>query len=363
VRIALIKTSSMGDVIHALPVVTDILAARPGTRIDWVVEESFAELPRLHPGVGEVIPVSIRRWRRSLWKSTTRDEIRAVRARLRAGGYDLALDLQGLVKSAVVARWTGAPVAGFSRASARESLAAFGYAHRYDVAADLHAIERLRALAAQALGYRVEGGPRFDLSAPALELAWRPSRRYAVFLHATSRAEKQWPPERWVSLGRALLARGVSVVLPWGGPAEQAAAQELADRINGPAPAAPPPGSAAEPSTTMVSAVIISSGASAVSIASDAFQAPGATVRVAPHLSLSECARLLADACAVVGVDTGLTHLSAALGSRTVALFAATPAWRFGPYWSARARSLGADGVWPQAAEVLQMLLALGSLE
>jgi heptosyltransferase-1 len=86
-------------------------------------------------------------------------------------------------------------------------------------------------------------------------------------------------------------------------------------------------------------------------------------VRVAPRLSLSECARLLADACAVVGVDTGLTHLSAALGSRTVALFAATPAWRFGPYWSARARSLGADGVWPQAAEVLQMLLALGSLE
>src|SRR5690606_9844648 len=116
VRIALIKTSSMGDVIHALPVVTDILAARPGARIDWVVEEGFAELPRLHAGVAEVIPVAIRRWRRALGQAATWGEIRAARARLRGGGYDLALDLQGLVKSAMVARWTGAPIAGFSRA-------------------------------------------------------------------------------------------------------------------------------------------------------------------------------------------------------------------------------------------------------
>ncbi|MBB5273511.1 lipopolysaccharide heptosyltransferase I [Quisquiliibacterium transsilvanicum] len=322
----MIKTSSMGDVIHALPVVTDILAARPGARIDWVVEEGFAQLPRLHPGVGEVIPVAIRRWRRALGQAATWSEIRATRARLRAGAYDLALDLQGLIKSAMVARWTGAPIAGFSRASAREPLAALAYAHRYDVPADLHAIERLRSLAAQALGYRAEGGPRFALSAPALDLAWRPRGSYAVFLHATSRAEKQWPAERWVELGRALLGRGVSVVLPWGGQAEQAAAQALAAGI----------------------------GAAAMGEA-----AP--LVRVAPRLSLSECARLLADARAVVGVDTGLTHLSAALDSRTVALFAATPAWRFGPYWTPRARNLGEDGTWPQAGEVLAALKALGS--
>jgi heptosyltransferase-1 len=326
VRIALIKTSSMGDVIHALPVVTDILAARPGTRIDWVVEEGFAELPRLHPGVGEVIPVAVRRWRSALGQSATWGEIRAARARLRAGSYDLALDLQGLVKSAMVARWTGAPIAGFSRTSAREPLAALAYAHRYDVSADLHAIERLRSLAAQALGYRAEGGPRFALAAPALELAWRPAGSYAVFLHATSRAEKQWPAERWVELGRALLGRGVSVVLPWGGQVEQAAAQALADGI----------------------------GAAAMGEA-----AP--SVCVAPRMSLSECARLLADARAVVGVDTGLTHLSAALDSRTVALFAATPAWRFGPYWTPRARNLGEDGTWPQAGEVLAALDGLGS--
>lgn len=315
----------MGDVIHALPVVTDLLAARPGLTLDWVVEEGFAELPRLHPGVREVVPVAIRRWRRALGQAATWAEIRAVRARLRAGRYDLALDLQGLVKSALVARWTGAPVAGFSRACAREPLAALAYAQRFDVPADLHAIERLRVLAAQALGYTAQGLPRFALTAPPLALDWLPAGPYAVFLHATSRAEKQWPAAHWHALGRALLKQGVSVVLPWGGVAEQQAAQGLAQAIQ-----------------------------------SDLTQA---TAIVAPRLTLSACARLLADARAVVGVDTGLTHLSAALEVPTVALFAATPAWRYGPYWTERARNLGENGVWPSAAQVLSTLADLGVAE
>ena len=334
-RIALIKTSSMGDVIHALPVVSDLVAARPGIELDWVVEEGFAELPRLHPAVREVIPVAIRRWRRALGRAGTWREIRAVRERLRAGRYDLALDLQGLAKSALVARWTGAPVAGFSRACVREPIAALAYARSYFVPPDQHAIERLRQLAGQALGYRVEGLPRFALAAPAVELAWRPAGGYVVFLHATARAEKQWPAAHWVALGRALLARGLSVVLPWGGAAERAAAQALAEGIAAGGTPAPAPMHAPAPAQGIAC--------------------------VAPRLTLSDCARLLADANAVVGVDTGLTHLAAALGSRTVALFAATPAWRYGPYWSERARSLGADGVWPAPAAVLAALEALSA--
>lgn len=340
-RIALIKTSSMGDVIHALPVVSDLVAARPGIELDWVVEEGFAELPRLHPAVREVIPVAIRRWRRALGRAGTWREIRAVRERLRAGRYDLALDLQGLAKSALVARWTGAPVAGFSRACVREPVAALAYARSYFVEPNQHAIERLRQLAAQALGYRAEGLPRFALSAPALELAWRPAGRYVVFLHATARAEKQWPAAHWAALGRALRARGLSVVLPWGGAAERAAAQALAEAIGSRGARATAAGSAA---------VLAPAPAPAEGLAC-----------VAPRLSLSECARLLADASAVVGVDTGLTHLAAALDSRTVALFAATPAWRYGPYWTERARSLGADGVWPEPEAVLAALEALGA--
>ena len=342
-RIALIKTSSMGDVIHALPVVTDIVEAIPRARIDWVVEESFADLPRLHPRVDNVIPVAVRRWRRAPFARRVRDEVGAVRARLREGGYDLALDLQGLVKSAVVARWTGAPVAGFSWRCAREPLATLAYARRYLVRTDIHAIERLRELAGAALGYRVTGLPRFGLDAgrsrsaddgslglndagtPALNDAasrivpapsWLPQGPFVVLLHATSRAEKLWPRQRWVELGTALRAAGFECLLPWGSEHEREAATALAAAIAG--------------------------------------------ARLAPAMTLSQCAAMLACATGVVGVDTGLTHLSAALDTRTVALFAATPAWRFGPYWSPRAVNLGSDGQWPQAQEVLAALDAIG---
>lgn len=315
-RIALIKTSSMGDVIHALPVVTDIITARPEVEIDWVVEEGFAELPRLHHAVREVIPVAIRRWRRALKQKSTWAEIRALRARLRARRYDLAIDLQGLVKSALVARWTGAPVAGFSRKCVREPIAALAYSHRYFVDPDQHAIERLRGLAGQALGYSPQGLPRFALQAPGFSLLLCPRPPYVVFLHATARAEKRWPWEYWVSLGQVLADRGISVVLPWGSDAEFESAQAIGLQI-------------------------------------------GLRGFVPPKMSLGECARLLADAHAVVGVDTGLTHLAAALGAPTVALFAATPAWRYGPYWSERARNLGDDGVWPRPGQVLDALAEL----
>jgi heptosyltransferase-1 len=319
VRIALVKTSSMGDVIHALPVVTDLLAARPDTEVDWLVEEGFADLPRLHPGVSQAIPVAVRRWRRAPFSRAVRDEVAALREQLRARRYDLVLDLQGLIKSAWLARLAGAPVAGFDRASVRESIAALSYRYRYPVPLQLHAIERLRRLAGQALGYPVAGLPRFGLRVPPRTVPGCPSRPYVVLLHATSRAAKQWPEPCWAGLGGALLERGLAVVLPWGSEAEHARARALADAM------------------------------------------PRGEVVVAPRLSLLDCAALLSRARAVVGVDTGLTHLAAALGASTVALFAATPAWRFGPYWSERAVSLGEDGRWPDPPEVLAALARLAA--
>ncbi len=314
----------MGDVIHALPVVSDLIAARPGIEIDWLVEESFADLPGLHPGVDQTLAVAVRRWRRTPLSATVRAEVKGLARRLRERRYDLALDLQGLVKSAWLAWLTGAPIAGFDWGSAREPLATLAYRHRYPVPNDLHAIERLRQLAGQAIGYPVSGLPRFDLRPPGLELPWCPARPYAVFLHATSRADKQWPAAHWVTLATRLLAQGVSVVLPWGSPAEQSQAQAIADQGG---------------------------------------RAPGAAaIVVAPRLSLAECASLLAGARMVAGVDTGLTHLAAALGRPTAALFAATPGWRYGPYWSTRAASLGELGVWPQPDEVLATLMRLAAL-
>jgi heptosyltransferase-1 len=310
-HIALIKTSSMGDVIHALPVVTDIARALPEAEIDWVVEEAFAELPALHPSVGGIVPVAVRRWRRSPFATATRREVAAVRRRLRDARYDLAIDLQGLVKSAWVARMTGAPIAGFSRRCAREPLAAFAYRQPHDVDLSLHAIERLRALAGAALGYAPQGLPSFGLSVPRDPVPGIPARPYAMLLHATSRADKQWPDPHWLALIAALSRRGMVAALPWGSRSERERAERLAAEADGEA-------------------------------------------LVLPRLSLRQCAAALAGAQLVVGVDTGLTHLAAALEAPTVALFAATPAWRFGPYWTPRAIGLGEGGQWPDPAAVLE---------
>ncbi len=342
-RIALIKSSSMGDVIHALPVVSDLVAARPGIEIDWVVEEAFADLPRLHPAVAQIHPVAVRRWRRTPLAASVRAEVGAVADRLRARRYDLALDLQGLIKSAWLARLCGAPVAGFAWGSAREPLATLAYARRHPVPHDLHAIERLRRLAGLALGYAPQGLPVFGLSVPPRPLAWCPARPYAVLLQATSRPAKQWPAPNWIAVAQALLARGVSVVMPWGSAAEQAQAQAVAEAV------AEAVGQARKPATGQGGEPGVGPG----------LQHKAAQMVVAPRLTLAECAALLAGARAVVGVDTGLTHLAAALSVPTVALFAATPGWRFGPYWSDCATALGEAGVWPSPPQVLQTLARL----
>jgi len=322
-RIALIKTSSMGDVIHALPVVTDLHAARPDVVVDWVVEESFADLPRLHPGVSEVVPVAIRRWRRNWFSAACRAERRQVRERLAATRYDLVLDLQGLVKSALVARWAPGPRAGFSFRCAREPLAALCYQRRYGVDMSRHAIERLRELAGAAIGVRFDTAPIFGLRAPTLSdtglVPPAGERPFAVLLHATSRAEKQWPDASWATLIERLVDEGQVPVLPWGSEAERAAAQRLA---------------AGHPQAV-----------------------------VAPRMSLAQCAALLVSARCVVGVDTGLTHLACALDVPTVALFAATPAWRFGPYWTERAVGLGESGRWPGPDDVMAALAGIGGLD
>lgn len=311
-RIALIKTSSLGDVVHTLPVVTDIVRALPDAQIDWVVEESFADLPALHPAVASIVPVAIRRWRRSLLTSATRAEIALLRRRLGEARYDVAIDLQGLIKSAWLTRMVSARRDGYSWRCAREPLATLAYDRRHSVDMTVHAIERGRSLAAQALGYPVSGLPTFGLRAPRRPVPGGPGQRYAVLLHATSRADKQWGNAQWCALIRSLADTGVQAVLPWGSEPEREAARRLA---------------AADPRAL-----------------------------VPPRWSLAQCATVLAGATYVVGVDTGLTHLAAALDVPTVALFGATPAWRFGPYWTERAVGLGREGLWPTPSEVVEAL-------
>ena len=278
-RILLVKTSSLGDVIHNLPVVSDIRRHFPEAKIDWCVEDSFASIPRLHPALHEVIPVAIRRWRKNLLKASTWQEIGAFRQQITARRYDAIVDTQGLLKSALLARQAHGPHLGYAADSIREPIAARFYDSCFHVSRELHAVVRNRRLAAAALGYVAEGEADYGIETMPGTFAWLPHRPYVVFLTATSRDDKLWPEASWLALGQHLNSLGFSVILPGGSAVERERAGRLAAGI------------------------------------------PGALA--APPMSIPELASLLAGARAAVGVATGITHLAGALNIPTVALFVA----------------------------------------
>jgi heptosyltransferase-1 len=305
-RILLVKTSSLGDVIHNLPVVTDLRKALPHAVIDWVVEDSFADIPRMHPAVQQVIPVAWRRWRKSLHLCATWREMRAFRRQMQQEKYRLVIDTQGLLKSALIARLANGQHCGYAPASAREPLAALCYEKKFAVGKNLHAVARNRHLAAQAAGYALHDAPDYGLAV----LPTPTFSNTVVLLTATSRDDKLWPEERWIALGQALHAQGLRCLLPVGtAPAEQARAARLAQAI------------------------------------------PDA-VALPPH-NLRELAAIIADARLVIGVDTGLTHLAAALQRPVLALFCASDPAENGVLAAHSAINLGARGAPPQVADVL----------
>ena len=188
--ILFIKTSSLGDVVHHMPALTDARKARPDARFTWLVEEAFAPLVRLHPAVDAVVPVAWRRWRKSLFAPATLGEIGESLRGIRAHAYDEIVDSQGLLRSALIARLAHGRRHGYDAHSIREPLAAMFYDRRYAVSRDLHAVARNRTLSGLALGYTPQGEPDFGLDRARFASA---GERYAVLLHATARVSKQWP--------------------------------------------------------------------------------------------------------------------------------------------------------------------------
>ncbi|MGH6726430.1 MAG: lipopolysaccharide heptosyltransferase I, partial [Pseudolabrys sp.] len=224
--ILFIKTSSMGDVIHHMPAVTEAQKARPDARFTWLVEEAFAPLVALHPAVAAVIPIAWRRWRKSLYAPATLAEIAGNLRDIRAQHYDEIVDSQGLLRSAVIARLAHGRRHGYDASSIREPLASPFYDRRHSVSRAQHAIERNRKLSGLALGYAPQGAPDFGLARARFAT---PDARYAVFLHATARPSKQWPQANWVALGRAL--SGLELVLPWGTETERARSERIAAQL------------------------------------------------------------------------------------------------------------------------------------
>lgn len=324
----------MGDVIHNLPVVADIVQAHPDAQIDWVVEEAYAGLVRLHPRVQRVIPVAWRRWRRSWWQPEVRDEFRAFKQTLREVTYDAIIDTQSLFKSALFARLARGPRYGYSARGSREGLASWFYDHRMDYArvGETPSVERYRALAGWALGYAPQGEPRYGLAPTPRRPDWLPgSGPYAVFLSATARAEKLWAEPDWHALTTQCIDHGWACVFAWGSASERTRAEGIVRAAN---------------------AVRSPCASSADLIAGGAFVAPQA-------YGLVEWAEILAGAAVVVGVDTGLTFLAAAVGVPTIAIYCATSPAHVGIEVDTPHANLGEIGAPPSARAVTEMAFAL----
>jgi heptosyltransferase-1 len=295
--------SSLGDVIHTLPALTDAAGALPGIRFDWVVEEAFAEIPAWHPAVDQVIPVAIRRWRKRPLKSFTGPEWRRARNALRRQHYDAVIDAQGLLKSAFIARLVKTTRYGMDKHSVRERLATLAYHHKIPVPREMHAVERVRLLFARALDYPLPAasgdyGVRDNLTPARNELP--PG---LLFFHGTARAEKLWPEDHWIELAALATGQGYTVWLPWGSDEER----QRAERIAG--------GNNASHSDTRHSNA-----------------GKNGQVQVLPRLDLLGLAGMLLQASGAVAVDTGLGHLSAALDVPTVSLYGPTRTELIGAY-------------------------------
>lgn len=316
-NILIVRVSSLGDVVHNMPLLADVHRHFPDAQIDWVVEEAYTDLVGLNPQVRSIIPIALRRWRKRLWSSSVRKEIAAFYRRLRFVQYDLVLDTQGLLKTGFVMRMARLAqhgkrvgLANATEDSGYEPLSRLFHTLSVPVALRAHAVARGRAVAAVALGYTASDEIDFVLQAPAAShpLPWSGLDEYAVFFHGTAGADKQWPIASWREIASALAARGMPVLLPWGDQKEHARAEQIAAQI------------------------------------------PNA--RVLPRLPMMDAVALAQGAALVIGVDTGLTHVAAAYCRPTIELYIASPRWKTEGYWSPHIVNLGDAGVMPSVAEV-----------
>lgn len=277
-QILIIKTSSFGDIVHTFPAITDAINCIPNVSCDWVVEENFTALPALHPAIKTIIPIALRRWKHSKFSSIINGEISAFWQHLRRVNYDVIIDAQGLLKSAVTASLARGLTAGFNYYSARESIAGLTYHKKIFVAPKLHAIQRLRELFARALEYSIPTTiPNYGLVNIQPKLSQQP---YIILIPFTTWSSKHWPTHHWIELIKLAVTQNYLVFIPYYTEEEQQHAREMINLAH--------------------AGVLL------------------------PRQHLIATASWLKGATSVIGIDTGLTHLAVALNTSTIMLYGPT---------------------------------------
>jgi len=334
-KILLVKLSSLGDVLHNLPIVWDLRSRLPAAQIDWAVEEGYVHL--LEPlltrdgfkGIDHIIPFGLRRWKKNLFKLSTWQQFFAFKKQLQATQYDYIIETQGLLKSALVCaladKSNNAVVAGLANAtkfSGYEPIARLFYKQCVQVPIDCHAVDRSRWVMCSALDWPLiarTNTPLFFSESFAQALSEKKieglQKPYVLCFHSTAREAKRWPNQHWVTLGQELASRGYQVVLPWGNAAEKAVSEELSKQI------------------------------------------PRSLVP--PAFSIEDAFSVIAYAALTIGVDTGLTHLAAVLGKPTVEIYCDSPRWKTEGYWVKNICNLGDIGNSPSASEAIHASLSL----
>lgn len=293
-KVLLMKTSSMGDIIHTFPAITDLKKALPGIEIHWCVEEDFVNIAKLHPAVNLIIPVGLRRWRKNILKKASWEQLKQLKQVLQAQRYDLVVDAQGLLKSAFLAKLSGSPVHGYDRRSIREPLASFFYKRTYPVDRDQHAIVRLRKLFSQVFNYQFDSKVDYGLSNHS------PQSKHYIFFHGTTWQTKLWPKENWRELGKLLTAHEYPILLPWSNTEEFERAHYIASGNQ--------------------------------------------LCMVLPKCGLDELVPRISQAKGVVAVDSGLGHLCAAMDVPLVSLYGRTSPKLVGSH-GRTVRHIGTGGV------------------
>jgi heptosyltransferase-1 len=306
--ILFVKTSSLGDLIHNMPALMDARRHRPDARFTWIVEEMYLPLMRFHPHIDHLVPVAWRRWRKQLLRPQTWREIGAFLRAIRARRYDAVIDSQGLIRSALIAYCVSGVRHGYDAQSIRERAASYLYNVRHHVGPWLegHVIARNRQLTALSLDYVVSGPPDYGLD--RARIAGPQRQPYAVIVHSSARASKAWPEDNWKQIAASLSRRGLDVVLLWGNAVERTRSERIGEGL--------------------------------------------AKAEIPPLRPVDEVTRLIAGAAIVVGGDTGFTHIAAALGVPTIAIFISTSpkiAEAMGP---GPVANIYRDGMPPDVAEI-----------